>query len=422
MREPTGTGAVEDRLCARPAARYVTELFTGLHRWSGRIALRTGKRQITFDELLAQSYRIARALERMGHSRHEGIVCLTANPPELVALRLAAHLLGSRFTALNVNVPGDVTGWRGILASVRPAVFLVDRRGAEVLGEPVPGTLTLGVPEAGCDLLARAAEESGEPLAPRAREEDIALLVPSHGTTGPRRGAVHRFSGMRVDWRRPEEGALGDFPAGITTLAVSPLAGNAGEVVLMLLRQGCTALLMDDFDPGRVLATVEAERITSVYLLSGHLRRLLAHPDVGRTDLSSLRYVPYGNAPVPAATVRRAVEVFGPVLAQNYLSSEIRAITLLRQEDHLAAAARRPELLRSVGRALPEVEIRIRGPRDEPLPCGACGEVWLRAPHMMSGYWRDPAGTARVMRGGWLHSGDRGRLDEEGYLYLTGRA
>ncbi|BFO18335.1 hypothetical protein SHKM778_47230 [Streptomyces sp. KM77-8] len=259
-------------------------------------------------------------------------------------------------------------------------------------------------------------------MRPRAREEDIALLVPSRGTTGVRRGAVHPFSAMNVTWRRPEEGALGDFPAGITTLAVSPLAGNAGEVTLMLLRQGCTALLMDDFDPGRVLATVEAERITSVYLLSEHLRQLVAHPDIGRTDLSSLRYVPYGNSPVPADTVRRAIEVFGPVLTQNYLSCEIRAISLLRQEDHLAAVSGRPELLRSVGRVLPEVEIQVRGPGDEPLPQGRCGEIWLRAPHMMSGYWREPAQTARVLRGGWLHSGDRGRLDGEGYLYLTGRA
>ncbi|BFO18334.1 hypothetical protein SHKM778_47220 [Streptomyces sp. KM77-8] len=104
---------------------------------------------MTFEELLAQSYRIARALERTGHSRHEGIVCLTANSPEMIALRLAAHVLGSRFTALNVNTAGDVAGCHEILARARPGVLVVDRRGAEALAEPVPGMLTLGVPGEG---------------------------------------------------------------------------------------------------------------------------------------------------------------------------------------------------------------------------------------------------------------------------------
>ncbi|MFJ9743116.1 class I adenylate-forming enzyme family protein [Streptomyces sp. NPDC101166] len=242
------------------------------------------------------------------------------------------------------------------------------------------------------------------------------------GSTGVRRGTVHRFRAMNVTWRRPDEGELGDFAAGVTTLAVSPLSGNAGEVALMLLRAGCTVRLMDDFDPSRVLAAVEAERITSVYLPSPHLERLVSHPDVGRTDLSSLRYLPYGNAPIAPDTLRRAIGVLGPILSQNYVTSELRAVTLLRQEDHLAAADGRPHLLRSAGRPLPGVELRICGPDGRDRPMGEPGEVWLRAPHMMSGYWRDPDATRRVLLEDWLRSGDIGRLDPEGYLYLDGRA
>ncbi|MET9297302.1 AMP-binding protein [Streptomyces sp. NPDC003077] len=406
---------------AEPPARYVTDLFTGLHRWSGRDALRTEDGRVTFEDLLARGYRIARALEGTGLTRREGIVCLMGNSPELICLRLAAHLLGSRFTALHAGTPGDVAACRTVLAAARPAVFVADRRGVAALGEPVPGMFSLGADGAGCDLWALAEAESGEPLRPRAREQDIALVVPSRGTTGPRRGAVHPFSAMNVVWRRPDEGELGDFPAGVTTLAVSPLSGNAGEVALMLLRAGCTVRLMDDFEPGRVLAAVERERITSLYLPSPYLERLVGHRDVGRTDLSSLRYLPYGNAPVTPDVLRRAIDAFGPVLSQNYVTSEIRAITLLRQEDHLAAADGRPHLLGSAGRPLPGVEVRICGPDGRGRRPGETGEVWLRAPHMMSGYWRDPEATRRALRDGWFRSGDAGRLDRDGYLYLSGR-
>ncbi len=227
---------------------------------------------------------------------------------------------------------------------------------------------------------------------------------------------------MNVTWRRPEEGELGDFAAGVTTLAVSPVTGNAGEVALMLLRAGCTVRLLDGFDPARVLALVEEERITSVYLPSPWLERLVTHPEAGHAELSSLRYLPYGNDPVDPDSLLRAMEVCGPVLSQNYVTSEVRAVTLLRQEDHLAAADGRPHLLRSVGRPLPDVRIRVCGPDGSPRPTGRTGEVWLRAPHMMSGYWNDVAATRRVLRRGWLRSGDTGRLDEEGYLYLAGRA
>ncbi|MFD0346161.1 AMP-binding protein [Kitasatospora aburaviensis] len=229
----------------------------------------------------------------------------------------------------------------------------------------------------------------------------------SRGTTGPRRGAVHRFAAMNVVWRRPHEGELGDFPAGVTTLAVSPLAGNGGEVALMLMRAGCTVMLMNGFDAGRVLATVAAERITSTYLPAHRFTELVAHPDLDRTDLSSLRYLPYGNGPVPASVVRRAVAAFGPILSQNYVSSEIRAISLLRQEDHRAAAGPRPELLASVGQPLPAVDVRVCGPDGERRPAGRSGEIRLRAPHMMSGYWRDPAATAGAGRRLAAHRGRR---------------
>ncbi|MEU4209201.1 AMP-binding protein [Streptomyces sp. NPDC026206] len=412
----------EGRVDTGAPARYAAELFAGLRRWGARTALRAGDRRVTFDQLLEESYRIARALDGTGLGRRDGVVALTANPPELVSLRLAAHLLGCRFTALNVTTPGDVVTCRQVLAEARPAVFVVDRRGAAALPEPVPGMLTLGAGPAGCDLLALAGTESGAAMEPRAREQDVALLVYSRGTTGRRRGAVHRFSGMNVTWRRPQEGELGDFAEGVTSLVAGPLADNAGEVALMLLRAGCTMMLMDDFDPARVLAAVESERIASVYLLSGQLERLVAHEDLTRTDVSSLRYLPYGNAPISPDSLRRAVDAFGPVLSQNYVSSEIRAITLLRQEDHLAAADGRPELLASVGQGLPDVGIRICGPDGRGLRAGEVGEVRIRAPHMMSGYWRDAGATSRAVCRGWLRSGDLGRLDREGYLYLCGRA
>ncbi|MCG6495597.1 AMP-binding protein [Kitasatospora sp. A2-31] len=421
MAEPRRSLLTEERTGRGEPSRYAAELFAGLRRWPGRTALRDGDRLVSFGELVEQSSRIARALEDMGMTHREGVVCLAGNSPEHVAVRLAAHLLGCRFVPLHAGDPADVAAARAVAAAQRPAVFVVDRRGAAALGAPEPGVLSLGVPGFGTDLSALAARMPGGPMRPRAREQDVALVAYSRGTTGPRRGAVHRFAAMNVTWRRPHEGDLGDFPAGVTTLAVSPLAGNGGEVALMLMRAGCTVMLMNGFDAGRVLATVASERITSTYLPAHHFTELVAHPDLDRTDLSSLRYLPYGNGPVPASVVRRAVEAFGPILSQNYVSSEIRAISLLRQEDHRAAAGPRPELLASVGQPLPAVDVRVCGPDGERRPAGRSGEIRLRAPHMTSGYWRDPAATRRALDGGWLRTGDVGRVDREGYLYLEGR-
>jgi fatty-acyl-CoA synthase len=163
--------------------------------------------------------------------------------------------------------------------------------------------------------------------------------------------------------------------------------------------------------------TVERVRPKSVYLRSHQLARWVSDPSTGRHDLSSLRYVPYGNEPIDPGQLRLALRRLGPVLAQNYQASEIPSgIALLSQDDHRRAADGDERLLRSAGRALPGVEIDVRRPRRAER---GAGRVWVRAAHLATGYWQPNGPVRPLSTDGWFDTGDDGYIDERGYLFLT---
>jgi fatty-acyl-CoA synthase len=191
----------------------------------------------------------------------------------------------------------------------------------------------------------------------------------------------------------------------------------AGDLALIMLGLGVTVETYD-FEAGRILRSLAAARGEAVltYLYPALLSQLLDHPDLPHTDTSALSLVVYGSAPAAPARLRAAIARFGPVLQQGYASTEAPAITALTLADHT-----RPELLSSVGRALPGVDLSLRDEAGVPVPAGAVGEVCVRSGSVMPGYWRRPEETAAVLRDGWLHTGDLGRLDADGYLYLVGR-
>jgi acyl-CoA synthetase (AMP-forming)/AMP-acid ligase II len=153
------------------------------------------------------------------------------------------------------------------------------------------------------------------------------------------------------------------------------------------------------------------------------LQRLLDEvPDIARRDFSALEVIYYGAAPVSVPLLRRALEVFRCDLIQGYgLTESTGGIAYLNEVDHQKALAGRPELLRSTGRPVLLAEIRIVDEQDREVPRGRIGELVVRGPNVMKGYWRNPQATAEAMRGGWLHSGDAASMDEEGYVYLHDR-
>lgn len=397
---------------------YVEENLDVLSADPAREALVHQGRRVTAGEFRALVHRLARALRARGVDRGTTVTLLSGNLPETLAARYAANLLGARVNFLYNKLSAESQA--AIVRDVETRALIVDPRLAERVAEvtalaPVPDVLVLGPAKTGgADLLELAAGESDEPFASRARPDDVCTIRHTGGTTGHPKGICTTFTQAR--WFH---GVLRQEPESERRqLVCTTLAHAAGVMADSTLHAGGTVVLLDDFDPATALATIERERITELFLLPPLLYQLMDHPDAQHTDTSSLRMVTYGGCQASPARIADAIRMFGPVLMQGYGQNEAGGISTLAPEDH---DPERPDRLRSAGKVLPDVEVAIRDEAGRDLPAGEHGEVCVRSDMIMQGYWKQPELTAEVLRDGWLHTGDIGFLDEEGYLTIVDR-
>jgi acyl-CoA synthetase (AMP-forming)/AMP-acid ligase II len=194
--------------------------------------------------------------------------------------------------------------------------------------------------------------------------------------------------------------------------------GGSGWGLIGFYR-GVESVLMRDADPAAILRLIPEFRITKVFVVPALILFMLQSPQCRATDFSSLELIVYGASPAPVDLVRNAVKVFGCGLAQVYgLTETTGAITYLPPEDH---DERVPERLKSCGRAMTGVELRVVDALDNDVAVGEVGEIICRSPQIMLGYWNQPEATGKAVRSGWFHSGDAGYLDRDGYLYIYDR-
>ncbi|MGW3008100.1 AMP-binding protein [Streptomyces sp. NPDC001219] len=402
---------------ARTFRTYVEENLDVLSADPAREALVHQGRRVTAGEFRALVHRLARALRARGVERGSTVTLLSGNLPETLAARYAANLIGARVNHLYNQLSAESQA--AIVQDVETRALIVDPRYAERAARvtelaPVPDVLVLGPAKLGADLLDLAAGQSDEPFAARARPDDVCTIRHTGGTTGHPKGICTTFEqvGRSQGVTRQEPGTAR------RQLVCTTLAHAAGAIADRILHAGGTVVLLDDFDPGTVLATIARERITEMFLLPPLLYQLMDHPDAPHTDTSSLRTLTYGGCQASPARIADAIRMFGPVLLQGYGQNEAGAISVLSPEDHDPL---RPDRLRSAGKVLPDVEVEIRDEAGRALPAGGHGEVCVRSTMIMKGYWKQPELTNEVLRGGWLHTGDIGFLDDEGYLTIVDR-
>lgn len=412
------------------AARYVTSAIGQFTHWGERLAVTCAAGALTFADLLADAHRIARVLAHAGLRRGDGLALLAGNPPEVITASLACALLGVRFTPVYLGRASEPI--EHVLRDAAPSAVVFDPARPTGPAGPIaelahrvgiPHVFSLGPVPGVPDLRTAAAAESGDPLPVSATEESMARLLYTGGTTGAPKGVPYTFGQLTA--AAAAQGGGPPPPPGLRFVVATPFAHAAGNIAFGLLRGGAAVELLDDFDAGELLtriATASAEGYPiATYLYPPYLYQLLDHPALGSTDLSALAFVAYGSSPVSPPRLAEAIKVLGPILRQGYAQTEAIGIASLGPGDHAEAIAGRPELLSSVGRALPGVTIRVAGADGGKLAAGQIGEILVAGPTVMSGYWNRPDLTAGAMTGEFLRTGDLGHLDADGYLYLAGR-
>ncbi|MHB8467250.1 MAG: class I adenylate-forming enzyme family protein, partial [Acidimicrobiales bacterium] len=285
------------------------------------------------------------------------------------------------------------------------------------------GASTLGASTLGTDYETALREgRDVDPTPGTLTPADIQFLLYTSGTTGRPKAVVNEHRGMLAQ----------AFDTSIVTeashedvmLAITPFFTAGGMVrTLSWLFLGQTMVIHPRFDPEHVVADIERRHVSMTTFIPTMLMRTLSHLEGGPArDLSSLRRISYGSAPVPPGLAMEAMDRLGCDLQQRYGLTEAGGqVTILTPADHRAIVAGKIHLLESCGRETPQSEIRIVDDDGEELPSGEIGEVVVRAESLARGYWNRPEETAATFRPTGLWSGDLGRLDDERYLSIVGR-
>ena len=378
----------------------------------------------SFAELYERVQRLCAALQACGLKPGDRVGILSRNRIEYVE---AYGVSAAGLIALPLNWRLAPRELQMVLENARPAALIVDASFMPVIEEMraslpfVRRCIGLDSAAPGFDnyetmLSGAAAATLVTPVSP----EDTACLLYTSGTTGIPKGAELIHRGLLLNSEAAIHEMLGLTDSDVT-LAPMPFfhVGGMWYHLFPSFAAGCTTVIMPQFDPQSALELIERHRVTNTHLVPTMIHTLLEQKNLASFDLSSLRVMLYAASSMPVETLKRATETFACDFAQGYGSTEAGAVTCLNAQDHKRARAGRSELLLSCGRALSQVQIRLAPP--ENADDDQVGEIMVKSQMTMARYWQNPETTARTVDGGWLRTGDLGRIDEEGYLYILDR-
>jgi long-chain acyl-CoA synthetase len=398
----------------------------------------------SYSRLWGQALSLASSLRGLGVGRGDRVGLLLPNTPHFIVAYNAAHLLGAVVVAVNPLMPAreigrelDATGCSVLIALDR----LLDRLPVET-----PGTLVVAEAASYAPAHLRAASRlrrggtqrphgarrfedliKGPRLKDAAKvdaREDTAVIMFTSGTTGAPKGVALTHYGLVANalqsyhwlrgWGYSAKPQAAGWPV---VLCAMPFFHSYGLVVMNeAVSFGCTMVLLPDPTADGIIRAVDRHRVTHLTLIPRFVREVLSHPDLARHDLTSLTTCASGGAPIPVEHMRAFERVAGTRMHQGYGLTEAGpsvCATPVEGEPNYA----------SVGLPYPDTEIGVVDLQLGELEMGPgqVGEIRVRGPQLMKGYWGDPEATAQALRVGWLYTGDTGYLDEAGYLYVVGR-
>ncbi|MEV4098426.1 class I adenylate-forming enzyme family protein [Streptosporangium saharense] len=415
------------------APGHFRALLEATRRHGDRVFLVYEDERVTYEEHYLRAATLAgRLAGEYGVARGERVAIAMRNYPEWVIAFSAVLAAGG--VAVPLNAWWSTRELEFGLSDSGARVLIADgERAAALAGTGCPMIVARGEVPAGArafDEVLGAVEPDATPPPVRLSPEDPATILYTSGTTGRPKGALgsHRNLGqspMTVAYNTTRSMVrAGRDPARKAgrrrvTLLTVPLFHATGCFAVMTTTMfgGDCLVLMHRWDAGRALELIERERVTNLSGVPTNVWQLLSHPGLADADVSSLTSLGYGGAPAPPRLLERLTELLPSRSPTNgYGMTETTALAIGNSgPDYLA----RPD---SVGLPVPVVDVRITGPTGEELPVGEVGELRLRGPNVILGYWNRPRETEEAFADGWLRTGDLARVDEEGFVYVVDRA
>jgi len=403
----------------------------GAERTPGRIAIVDGDASYTYEETRSVSERIARAMRARGSEPQSCAGIYSHNHAAVLFTMLGIMRAGAVWVPINARNAVDANveymnyvemAWLFYHSHFREGVAEIKARVPslrycvclDTRDDPHPSLEEFMAPAGDGEELDWGDEYGNL--------DRLVGLVPTGGTTGPAKGV--RVTSLA--WGTMTEMAT-HYWRGETTepicLNTAPLSHAAGVVAFTMFALGATNVILPKFDAGAVLGNIERFRVSHLFLPPTALYHLLARPDIGKFDYSSLRVLLLAGSPVSPDKLKRGIEIFGPCVCQSYGQTEAPMLLTFLDAKTLAAAAGgdHPERLASCGQPTSAVRLAIMNEEGRILPPRECGEIVARGTLVSGGYYKMPAATAELRAHGWHHTGDMGYRDEDGYVYIVDR-
>ena len=400
-----------------------------------RTAMVFEDRRFSYEELQERVNRLTNALSDLGVGRGDRVAIMQVNCNQMIETYFAAAKLDAIFVPLNFRAMGNELAQ--MLNSAEPAVLFVGGRYVDLVrsvrNQVIPPNYIASLEERVGgewlfydDLLDASSPE--ETHFPEGDDEDTTILMYTAGTTGEPKGVMlthQSFTSYLLSNVTPPDPDLEE-----RNLLSVPLYHIAGlQAVLAAVYGGRTLVIMRQFESQEWMELVQQERPDRAMMVPTMLKQLMDHPRFHSHDLSSLQVITYGAAPMPLEVIHRAIQEFPHARFINAFGQTETAstITMLPPEDHVLDGTpeeveKKLKRLTSIGKPLDDVEVGIVDEDGEPVRTGEVGEIVASGPRIMKGYWKQDEATESAIKGGALYTGDLGYQDEDGYIYLSGRA
>jgi fatty-acyl-CoA synthase len=387
------------------------------------VALRFMGRTLTWADLHRRVSALAGALHRRGVGFGDRVMILMLNRPEFVETMLATNMLGAIAVPLNFRLTPSEIGF--LVEDCEARVMVTEEVLAPVATgvrdiQPLLGTIVVAGGSTDDNVLGYEdlIDEPAEELAPVDVPNDSpALIMYTSGTTGRPKGAVLTHTNLTGQTMTGlyTNGADINNDVGFIGVPLFHIAGVGNLLGGLLLGMPTVIYPLGAFEPGQLLDVLAAEKVTGIFLVPAQWQAVCAEQQARPRDLK-LRIMSWGAAPAPDALLREMSATFpGTQILAAFGQTEMSPVTcMLLGEDAIRKRG-------SVGKVIPTVAARVVDENMNDVPIGEVGEIVYRAPTLMSGYWNNPQATAEAFAGGWFHSGDLVRMDEEGYVWVVDR-